>query len=220
MDSETQQQQQLQQQLHSIRHGPSLPPSPTPASPLLRFKSIVASADRDNLAVVSRHQRADLFSTTSIPLDSPSYRQSPYLRWSFSTLAAQVSRLKDGLANLGVEKQTPVFLFMGNRVEYLLLLLAAMETGAVLVPIHSKNLENRTEVEGMWGIAMDKVGREKKAIVITGDEETAQGVDALEAASSAVKVVLEGQREGWLSFETLLRDASVVVSDVREAADK
>lgn len=58
------------------------------------------------------------------------------LRWRYRELHAHVTQVAKGLIGLGIEVGDHIAVFASNRVEWVLLQLAAAKVGAVLVPIH------------------------------------------------------------------------------------
>ena len=76
----------------------------------------------DNLALVCVHQPAGLYQIPNQRLDDGSFRQSPYLRWSYRHLQGGIRRLVQGFRAAGVGPGMPFFTFNHNGAEHVLAL--------------------------------------------------------------------------------------------------
>lgn len=74
----------------------------------------------DALALVCTHQPLGLFGVPNIDLDNDTYRQRPYLRWSYQDLRDAIGRLVAALQAHDVQEGSVVATFVGNGVEYVL----------------------------------------------------------------------------------------------------
>lgn len=74
----------------------------------------------DGLALVCMHQPLGLFGVPNIDLDNDTYRQRPYLRWSYQDLHDALGRLVTVWHAHGVQEGSVVATFVGNGVEYVL----------------------------------------------------------------------------------------------------
>lgn len=74
----------------------------------------------DHLALGCVHQPADLFGVSSLALDDDSYRQNPYLRWTFRDIHTAVHCLITAWRRLGVEEGNLIVTFAQNSVEWVL----------------------------------------------------------------------------------------------------
>lgn len=83
------------------------------------FAASVA-ANPDNLALACVHQPPGLFDIENLPLDDDSYRERPYLRWSFRSVHDAVLRLVRAWRALGVREGATLVTFMQNEAEIVL----------------------------------------------------------------------------------------------------
>lgn len=74
----------------------------------------------DALALVVTHQAPNLFGFPNISLDGDSYREKPYLRWSYKSVHNAISRLVNAWQKLGVQEGSTVVTFIQNSAEYVI----------------------------------------------------------------------------------------------------
>lgn len=74
----------------------------------------------NSFALACVHQPADLFGVSSLPLDDDSYRQNPYLRWTYRDLHEGVHRVITAWRCLGVKDGSMLVTFTQNGVEWVL----------------------------------------------------------------------------------------------------
>lgn len=79
-----------------------------------------ASANPEGLALACVHQAPGLFGIDNLPLDDDSYRERPYLRWSFQSVHDGVLRLIRAWRELGVQEGATLVTFVQNGAEYVL----------------------------------------------------------------------------------------------------
>lgn len=95
------------------------PPYKAPPFMWDSFQSHVDSQP-NSLALACVHQAADLFGVSSLPLDDDSYRQSPYLRWTYRDVHEGVHRVITAWRALGVAEGSMIVTFAQNSVEWVL----------------------------------------------------------------------------------------------------
>lgn len=90
-------------------------------------KPTISEAFRNNatktpgaLALVCTHQPLGLFGIPNIDFDDYTYRQRPYLRWSYQDLHHGIARLVAAWQVHGVQEGSVVVTFAGNGAEYVL----------------------------------------------------------------------------------------------------
>ena len=80
-------------------------------------------------------------------------------RWSYAELAAQATQLAGQLAAQGLQPGARVVMLMGNRPEFLLVLLALQRLGAIAVPVgvreQGPGLAYIAQQCGAWGMVFD-----------------------------------------------------------------
>ena len=111
-------------------------------------------------------------------------------RWSYAKADAEATRIAAGLAALGIDARDRVVLLLGNRPEFLFVLLAVQRLGAIAVPVGIR--------EQRPGIAYVAQQCDAKAIVFDDElsERVPSGDDApglaLRIAASALGRLPEG----------------------------
>jgi acyl-CoA synthetase (AMP-forming)/AMP-acid ligase II len=163
----------------------------------------------NNVALVSTHQKQDLFGIPSKPLEDVEYQQNPYLRWTFKELKSGIDRATRGFEELGVHIDMPVLTFLSNGAELVLTLWATSAMGGVYVPINPRNLANKDEVSHMIKVAMSACPGQRPAIVAL-DQNIANQIDLLPISEGAIKIILEDQGSGkWIPFRSLMASAQI-----------
>lgn len=160
------------------------------------------------VAVVCAHQPPDLYGIKSKLCENEDYKTSPYLRWTYGEYHAMVERLARALAAAGVGNGTPLFTFLPNGVEFLIILFASSRLGSSLIPINIRNLTNVQEVRHMIDTALLECVVPGKAVVFTDTPETAAKLDNFEQLANAQRILtsVEGW-ERWHTFSSLLETA-------------
>jgi long-chain acyl-CoA synthetase len=114
-------------------------------------------------------------------------------RWSYERCDAAAGSLAAGLARRGVRAGDRVILFIGNRAEFVLVLLAVQRLGAIAVPVGTR--------EQRPGLAY--IAQQCGAIGIVADAELAPRVpDRAEAPLLELRVSV-GDAPGWLALSSL-----------------
>ncbi|KAJ4349391.1 uncharacterized protein N0V89_008006 [Didymosphaeria variabile] len=168
-----------------------------------------ASKYANETAVVCAHQPQDLFDIKSQPLDSTEYTKSPYLRWTYREFYALVERLARALAATGVGQGTPVFTFLPNGAEFLVILFASMRLGSSLVPINVRNLTNTQEVTHMIKTAFLECPS-KEAVIFADSPETAAKLEEFKQLANAQRVITSTENwQQWTAFVTVLQNFKV-----------
>ncbi|KAJ5887873.1 acetyl-CoA synthetase-like protein [Penicillium taxi] len=158
----------------------------------------------ENLAVISTQQPAELYNIRSQPLDDDEYLHQPYLRWNYRDLDQGINRLVNALAARGIGKESPMFIFLPNTVEYVMATWAAYRLGCVHVPINPRNLSNQTEVKHMMETVLESFPSQQ-TVIIAASCDSAQRIDDL-ALEPCLRIILGGQADNWISFEDLMKD--------------
>ena len=100
-------------------------------------------------------------------------------RWSYAETDAEASRIAAGLAARGVRAGERVLMFIGNRPEFVFVLLALQRLGAIAVPVGVR--------EQRPGLAY--IARQCGAIGVVFDAELAERIpDDVEAPRLALRV--------------------------------
>ncbi|KAL1610791.1 putative NRPS-like protein biosynthetic cluster [Paraconiothyrium brasiliense] len=166
-----------------------------------------ASNYANETAVVCAHQPHDLFDIKSQPLDNPEYTNSPYLRWTYREFYALVERLARALAATGVGQGTPVFTFLPNGAEFLIILFASMRLGSSLVPINVRNLANTQEVTHMIKTAFLECPSDA-AVVFADSPETAAKLEGFKQLANVQRIITSSEeRQQWTAFASVLRSS-------------
>ena len=120
-------------------------------------------------------------------------------RTSYRELADQVGRVAGNLRALGVAQGDRVAMLVGNRVEFILIVLAAARLGAIVVPIGTR--QRRPENEYVLA--------QSGAKVLVHEAELAAELPAPAAVPGlAHRVVVGGSAAGSRDFAELLRSAA------------
>jgi acetyl-CoA synthetase len=118
----------------------------------------------------------------------------------YSQLSAQSNRLANALRDLGVRPGTFACMVVGRVPAWYTLLFGCMKAGVVFIP--GTNLLTAKDIAY-------RINQSQAELVMVTAEHCAK-VEAVRAECSTLKfcIVVDSQREGWLSLETLLADAS------------
>ncbi len=117
-------------------------------------------------------------------------------KFTFEDLTALSSRLAGGLRSLGIGKGDKVLVYLPNRYEWWITVLALMRINAVIIPstvmLRPKDIEYRLNAAGV------------KAII--SDEENADKVEeAVNATGSNAILINVDERKGWEKFSELMK---------------
>lgn len=169
------------------------------------FNKTTAKAP-DSVAIVCTHQKPSQYGIDSVLLEGDeTYKQDPYLRWSYASLRVAAERLTIGLKSKDVAEGSVVFTFLHNSIEYLITYLASAQLGAVIVPLNVRQLDNATEVTHMVKTGRS-LQRSEPLVFVAEDAATAGLIDKLQLApEDAVKIVVNGDTlDQWLSFSSVM----------------
>jgi long-chain acyl-CoA synthetase len=132
-------------------------------------------------------------------------------RLTWSKLNERVNRLANGLASLGVSKDTKVAILALNCHKYIEAYYATAKLGAVAVPLNFRlSPEELTYVINHSDSEVLMVGRE----LLTVAREILPGLKGVEA-----KITLDDPAEGWTDYETLLEESSPAEPEVEVDED-
>jgi acyl-coenzyme A synthetase/AMP-(fatty) acid ligase len=129
-----------------------------------------------------------------------------------------ISRLSNKAANvlkgIGVKKGDRVFIMLGRVPEWYFILVACHKLGAVIMPAPVILLAADIEYRMMRGRAN---------VVITNNANRAKVQEAIQKNNSPYlrhKVIVDGESQGWLGFEKIMKHASPVLkrSDVESTS--
>ena len=172
------------------------------------YKSVVQSLEEmaseyaNDIAVVSAHQPPDLYGIKSQPPDAS------YLRWRFQDFYQMIERLASIFVTRGVGEGMPVFTFLPNGVEFLIVTFATWRVGGTVVPINIKNLVNRQEVAYLIETALKEVPADN-AVLFVDSLETAKSLDEFEALAHAQRVVTGPSWENWTAFSSIIQNPTL-----------
>lgn len=138
--------------LFSELHGA---PLPTKLPFMLDRFNANAESHADKLAVISYHQRNDLYEDILGQL--PEIATSQHLRWPFSRLQALTRRFAAALMVMGVTKGTTIATFIDNSVEWPMCFWACLQLGCPIVPLNPRSLSNHEEISHMLRVSGAKV---------------------------------------------------------------
>ncbi|MBS1177677.1 MAG: O-succinylbenzoic acid--CoA ligase [Proteobacteria bacterium] len=111
-------------------------------------------------------------------------------RWSYAQASAEAERIAAGLAARGVVAGARVLMFIGNRAEFVFVLLALQRLGAIAVPVGVR--------EQRPGLAY--IANQCGAMAIVFDAELAERIpDAGDAPSLASRVAIDGPGDDSLA---------------------
>lgn len=93
----------------------------------------------DALALVCTHQPLGLFGVPNLDADHDTYRQQPYLRWSYRNVYDAIRRLTAAWHARGIQKGSTLVTFAPNGAEYVL---AAYVSHGFPIIQHTKVIHN------------------------------------------------------------------------------
>ncbi|KAK5081389.1 hypothetical protein LTR70_000992 [Exophiala xenobiotica] len=144
----------------------------------------------ENLAVASASQKGALYSLHNLPLNHELYEADPYVRWSYAEFVKGVTRLIEALKKQGVGEGFPIFTFVYNCAEFLLIFWAAASLGCSIIPIHPRNLLNKEEATHIISHAI-LASPVENAIVFAQTAELAKQVIDLKVLYKTFVVVID-----------------------------
>lgn len=121
--------------------------------------------------------------------------------FTFSDISALSDRTANAFSSLGIGKGDIVMLTLRRRWEYWVVAMALAKIGAVLIPA-SLQLTAKD-------IAYRANSAEVKAVICMDDDYVIAQNDAARANTPTVenRIIVAGERDGWLSFDALLEAA-------------
>jgi O-succinylbenzoic acid--CoA ligase len=129
-------------------------------------------------------------------------------RWSYAATDAQASRIAAGLAARGVRAGERVLMFIGNRPEFVFVLLALQRLGAIAVPVGVR--------EQRPGLAY--IARQCAAMGVVFDVELAERIpDGSQAPALALRVAVGGDGDHTLAA---IADNSLPPPDVAAVRER
>ena len=123
-------------------------------------------------------------------------------RYTFGDLKDLSNRAANFFTGLGIKKGDHVMLVLKQRYEYWVCVLALHKIGAMVIPathlLTSKDIIYRNNAASI------------RMIIAVDDDQVADNVDAaqLESESLEFKMMLSRRRDGWLTYEDGIKDAS------------
>jgi fatty-acyl-CoA synthase len=131
-------------------------------------------------------------------------------RWTYAGFGERCDRWSSALQALGVKKDDRVAYIAPNTHAQLESFYAVPQIGAVLVPINYRLIAD----DFLYLI------QHSGSTVVCAEHEYLDAVDRIRPSLSGVRhfVALSGERDGWLRYESLVRDATGVVN--RPAIDE
>ncbi len=120
---------------------------------------------------------------------------------TFAELKRESDRAASMLLGLGVKKGDPVMLILKRHYEFWFCFLGLCKIGAVAVPATNQLLEK--------DLAYRFTAATIKAVICTADGQIASLVDvaAAQCPSVQVKVLVRGERNGWVGYENAMAAA-------------
>ena len=132
-------------------------------------------------------------------------------RLTWSKLNERVNRLANGLASLGVKKDTKVAILALNCHKYIEAYYATAKLGAVAVPLNFRlSPEELTYVINHSDSEVLMVGRELLAVA----QEIMPTLEGVKA-----KITMDDPAEGWTDYEALLEESSPAEPEVEVDED-
>jgi acyl-CoA synthetase (AMP-forming)/AMP-acid ligase II/thioesterase domain-containing protein/acyl carrier protein len=185
----------------SESNGPPLPDTSSTINGL--FSQSVLNFP-NTVALVCTHQPSNLYAISSQPR-ADAKPESSYLRWTYRALDHAIQRFANGLKAQGLRKGDPLLIFMTNTAEYVIATWAAYRIGCVHVPINPKSLSHSREVQHMLRTAMKGCNTQSLA-TIAGNAYMCSQIDELTSGLDCMKILVDGQMEGWIPFEDLMQE--------------
>lgn len=174
---------------------------PGPYASVVQRLEASASKLADEIAVVCAHQSNSLYGIQQ------QRSGEEYLRWTFHEFWTTMERLAGAMAAKGIGAGTPVFTFLPNGVEFLLVSFASLRLGCTVVPINIRNLANHDEVAHMIKTAFVSC-RTSSAIVFADSSETAAKLDGFDSFSNAQRIITASTYQRWLPFASLIDESA------------
>lgn len=133
---------------------------------------------------------------------------------TFSDVKENSDRIASWLLSLGIKKGDPVMLILKRHYEWWYFMIALHKIGAIAIPatnqLMTKDIEYRVNAASI------------KAVVCTSDGNISDLVDEAQAMTETlkVKIIVRGVKEGWISYEEGVKNASPFVAPTGEARPK
>ncbi|KIW77574.1 hypothetical protein Z517_10020 [Fonsecaea pedrosoi CBS 271.37] len=125
----------------------------------------------DKVAIVCKHQPADLFPAVSSYGDSSiKTTERPYLQWTHSQLQYGADLLAHALVKQGLSPGSPIAVLLSGRVEFHMLLRAAVKLKCPFAPLNLRAPQNAKEIRHMLTLSGAKA-------VIVEDESIAHRLE-------------------------------------------
>ncbi|GHU93732.1 acetyl-CoA synthetase [Clostridia bacterium] len=148
-------------------------------------------------------------------------REKPALVWcddhggeesfTFGEISESSNRAANFLRSLGIGKGDVVMLILRRRHEYWTIATAIHKLGAVVVPatlqLTKKDISYRVNAAAA------------KALICVGDSYTLDQTDGAEFDHPVTKIIVAGEREGWLSYDTEISKHPASLERVRNSSD-
>lgn len=167
--------------------GPFLPDTASTVHGLFRQNVV----DFPNtLALVCTHQPPDLYGVPSVPFGNDKDKAA-YLRWTYRDLDYAIQQFANGLKSRGLQRGSPVFMFMANTAEYVIATFAAYRTGCIHIPMNPRSLSNTREIQHMLQTVMKFCHTESSA-TIAGNAGLCPQIEELTSGLNCMKILVEG----------------------------
>ncbi|KAJ6143009.1 acetyl-CoA synthetase-like protein [Penicillium samsonianum] len=189
-------------------HGPPLADTALTINDLFRQNVLDFP---DTVALICTHQPSDLYDVASFSIGDDNAKPT-YLRWTYQELDNAIQRFANRLRNRGLRAGDPLLIFMSNSAEYVIATWAAYRIGCVHVPINPKSLSHTREVQHMLQTAMNGCHAESIA-TIAGNATMCAQIEELTSGLDCMKILVEGQMDGWTSFEDLMQRSTGIDQD-------
>ena len=158
----------------------------------------------DLVALVSTQQPSILYEIPSQPLASAK-NGADYLRWTYRDLHRAIQRFVIGLRNQGLKRGDLLVMFVPNTAEYVIATWAAYQIGCAYVPINPKGLSNAREMRHLLEVARKGCQSDLMGI-LAGSSDMCTRVEELTSEFNCVKILVDGEREGWTPFKELMQN--------------
>ncbi|MDZ7370415.1 MAG: AMP-binding protein [candidate division KSB1 bacterium] len=133
--------------------------------------------------------------------------------FTFAELQARTNQTANFLRRQGIVKGDKVMLILKRRYEFWFFMLALHKLGAVAIPA--------THLLTKKDIVYRNNAADIKMIVAVADDSVCANVEAAEAESPSLKlkVIIQGERPGWIAYQqALLRESTVFERPAGKAA--
>ena len=114
-------------------------------------------------------------------------------RFSFKDMSALSNKAANYFLDLGIRRGDKVMLVLKRHFQFWPSMLALHKIGAVVIPATNQLKAHDFEYRFRAG--------DVKAVVCTADGDTAEEIDKVDGSARLVKVIVNGNREGWRSYD-------------------